>query len=223
MMNTIDSTLYNLRPRFSSSLPEQNNSHWTATVVPASVPQTPHGSEKWNPRMWGLIDKEMSLRQCTTYSYSPVEDPYEGEEGALWSFNYFFFNKDKKRVCYLNLRGLSIIGSSPPIKTPVKAKRPASGTWSADEETSKKRAKYWFGDRAGDAEGVEPEDESVSGDWDEEGLEELEVGDDPLAKFGPFGSETEGGSGSESPCKGRAKGGTEARSVSEEIIGKMDP
>ncbi len=221
----IDTTLYNLRPRFSSSLPDQNP-HWSNTVL-STVPQTPHGSEKWNPRMWRLIDNEMSLKECSIYCYSPEEDPYDGEEGALWTFNYFFFNKEKKRVCYLNLRGLSIIGNSPPQKTPIKTKRPASGTWSIDEETSKKRARYWLGDRAGDAEWVaDGEDEELSGDWDEENVEEAEVldqGDEPMSRFVLSDTDSGNGSGSGSPRKGRGRRGSSARGISEEIVGKMDP
>ena len=175
--------------------------------------------------MWRLIDSEMSLKECSIYCYCPEEDPYDGEEGALWTFNYFFFNKEKKRVCYLNLRGLSIIGNSPPQKTPIKTKRPASGTWSIDEETSKKRARYWLGDLAGDAEwNNDGGDEDVSGEWDEENVEEaqaLDKGDDPRSKF--LLSDTDDTSGSETPCKGKVRRGSLARGVSEEILGKMDP
>lgn len=191
--------------------------------------------------MWQLIDKEMTLKQCSIYCYAPEEDPYDGEEGSIWSFNYFFFNKAKKRVCYLYLRGLSIIGSSEPPKTPIKTKRPASGTWSIDEDTSKKRARYWLGDRAGDAECVAADDEGVSGEWDEENLEEAEVldkGDEP--RYVLFDSDT----GSESPCKGRgvqgnsdtgspdtgsdrlggenSRDGSSVRGVSEGIAASMD-
>lgn len=238
-MNTLDTTLNNLRPKYSSSFQDQP-AHWSNSV-PTIVPQTPHGSEKWNPRMWQLIDKEMTLKQCSIYCYAPEEDPYDGEEGSIWSFNYFFFNKAKKRVCYLYLRGLSIIGSSEPPKTPIKTKRPASGTWSIDEDTSKKRARYWLGDRAGDAECVAADDEGVSGEWDEENLEEAEVldkGDEP--RYVLFDSDT----GSESPCKGRgvqgnsdtgspdtgsdrlggenSRDGSSVRGVSEGIAASMD-
>ena len=171
--------------------------------------------------MWRLIDNEMSLKECSIYCYSPEEDPFDGEEGALWSMNYFFFNKTKKRVCYIYLRGLSIIGNSPPQKTPVKIKRPASGTWSLDEETSKKRARYWLGDRAGEAEWVGEEDD-VSGEWDEENIEEDEIldeGDEP--RFVPP-AESDTDSGSDSPCKGRGRRGSSVRGVSEEIAASMD-
>ena len=172
--------------------------------------------------MWRLIDKEMSLKECSIYCYSPEEDPFDGEEGALWSMNYFFFNKTKKRVCYIYLRGLSIIGNSPPQKTPVKAKRPASGTWSMNEETSKKRARYWLGDRADDAKWIGDEDEDVSGEWDEENVEEADIldeGDEP--RFVPSVS-SDSDSGSESPCKGRGRSESSVRGVSEDIAVSMD-
>ena len=234
VMNMLDSTLSNLRPKYSSSFLDQP-AHWSNEVL-STVPQTPHGSEKWNPRMWRMIDKEMVLRDCSIYCYAPDEDPYDGEEGSLWSFNYFFFNKAKKRVCYLYLRGLSIIDSSPPQKTPVKSKRPASGTWSLDEETSKKRARYWLGDRASDAEWVGDEEETFSGEWDEniEEAEILDQGDEPI--YVPSDSDLENGS----PCKGRARratsdstsdtlskeqtrSGSSARDIREEIAASMGP
>ena len=42
---------------------------------------------------------------CTlnVYSYNPdlESDPF-GEEGSLWSFNYFFYNKKLKRILFLS-------------------------------------------------------------------------------------------------------------------------
>ncbi|KAI5820192.1 Maf1 regulator-domain-containing protein [Pyronema omphalodes] len=67
------------------------------------------------PRMWDIIDEEMDLAACGVYSYQPqdvADDPY-GEEGLLWSNVYFFFSKERKRVCYLYLRGISALGHSP--------------------------------------------------------------------------------------------------------------
>jgi len=179
--------------------------------------------------MWRLIDNEMSLKECSIYCYAPDEDPYDGEEGSIWSLNYFFFNKAKKRVCYLYLRGLSILGTTPPQKTPVRAKRPASGNWGMDEDTSEKRARYWLGDRAGDAECVADEDEETL-----EEVEVLDTGDEP--RYVPSDTDT----GNESPCKGRGRSissdirssstskgsgrsGSLVRGISEEISASMDP
>lgn len=86
-MNNFNTTLFNLGVNLSKSL----------------------------PRMWDTIDKEMDLLNCNIYTYSPddvSDDPY-GEEGLIWSTNFFFFNKHKKRVCYLYLRGLSTLSYSP--------------------------------------------------------------------------------------------------------------
>ena len=41
-------------------------------------------------------------------SYNPdlASDPF-GEDGCLWSFNYFFYNRKKKRVVLFTCRALS--------------------------------------------------------------------------------------------------------------------
>ena len=41
------------------------------------------------------------------YSYNPDldSDPY-GEEGTLWSFNYFFYNKKLKRILFFTCRAI---------------------------------------------------------------------------------------------------------------------
>ena len=51
--------------------------------------------------LWGTIDEEISLNNCLIYSYRPdfCSDPY-GEEGTLWSFNYFFYNRLLKRLVF---------------------------------------------------------------------------------------------------------------------------
>lgn len=42
-----------------------------------------------------------------SHSYNPDldSDPY-GEEGSLWSFNYFFYNKKMKRILFLTCRAI---------------------------------------------------------------------------------------------------------------------
>jgi hypothetical protein len=58
--------------------------------------------------LWSAIDEEIKLRECKIYSYNPDlnSDPY-GEEGTLWSFNYFFYNKKMKRILFLTCRAMS--------------------------------------------------------------------------------------------------------------------
>lgn len=131
--------------------------------------------------MWRLIDKEMSLKECSVYSYAPVDDSFDGEEGAIWSFNYFFFNKVRKRVCYFYLRGLSIISHSSVEKSPIYFKRKADGDWSPVEPSSSKRAKYWLGDREGETFSslwAEDEEDDVIQPWENEGLNTTYLTDD---------------------------------------------
>ncbi|KAF2462226.1 Maf1 regulator, partial [Lineolata rhizophorae] len=164
VMNTIDSTLFNLRPRTSGAL--------LAVPMSATGVQMPGGTSTWGPRMWQLIDKEISLRDCAVYCYSPEEDPMDGEDGAIWSLNYFFFNKAIKRVCYIYLRALSIISHSPASTS--KRKKSSRNSLSIGSSAGK-RAKYWLGDMA---EGVD-----TSGDWGEEDDDDMvieEPGDDEV-------------------------------------------
>ncbi|KAK6315043.1 hypothetical protein J4Q44_G00145720 [Coregonus suidteri] len=62
------------------------------------------------PELWNSIDKEISLQECDIYSYNPDldSDPF-GEEGSLWSFNYFFYNKRLKRIVFFTCRSISVL------------------------------------------------------------------------------------------------------------------
>ncbi|XP_065064265.1 repressor of RNA polymerase III transcription MAF1 homolog isoform X2 [Rhopilema esculentum] len=63
---------------------------------------------KMSSRLWSSIDEQISLQDCSIYSYNPdlESDPF-GEEGSLWSFNYFFFNQKMKRIVFFNCRASS--------------------------------------------------------------------------------------------------------------------
>ena len=51
-------------------------------------------------RLWQGIDDSIDLNRCEIFSYVPdmTEDPFS--DCSLWSFNYFFFNCDLKRITY---------------------------------------------------------------------------------------------------------------------------
>lgn len=105
--------------------------------------------------MWKLIDSDMNLRACSVYCYSPEEDPFDGEDAAIWSLAYFFFNKTRKRVCYLYLRGLNAMSHSPVLHPSAPIKREASSLEDTVNDGASKRARYWLGDRA----------KHISGSW----------------------------------------------------------
>lgn len=48
------------------------------------------------------------MAECDIYSYNPDldSDPF-GEDGSLWSFNYFFYNKRLKRIVFFSCRSIS--------------------------------------------------------------------------------------------------------------------
>nr|POF18586.1 repressor of rna polymerase iii transcription maf1 [Quercus suber] len=145
IVQNVDSALQNLRPKHA-------HSYLAPPVLSNSAPPIANsvGNEIWSPRMWTLINKEMDLRQCEKYTYAPDDDPFDGEEGAIWSMHYFFFNKEKKRVCYLYLRGLSVISHSP-VHAPVgmRSIRRENSSISVGEGAGK-RASYWLGVEHGD-------------------------------------------------------------------------
>ncbi|EGC47807.1 mitogen-activated protein kinase [Histoplasma capsulatum var. duboisii H88] len=143
VMNTIDTTLFNLRPRLERDV---------TPPLPAtsSGPHPTITTHSWGPRMWKIIDDQMFLKECAVFCYAPEEDPYDGEDGAIWSLNYFFFNKTRKRVCYIYLRGISILsGPADGTTTPSLAgKRYGDDGFSTPDYGARKRARYWLGDRA---------------------------------------------------------------------------
>lgn len=58
--------------------------------------------------MWSIIDEEIHLKDTCIYSYNPdyASDIFS-EDGCIWSFNYFFYNKRLKRILFFACRALS--------------------------------------------------------------------------------------------------------------------
>jgi hypothetical protein len=57
------------------------------------------------PQFWTALDEAITLHDCLIYSYNPdlTSDPY-GEDGCIWSFNYFFYNRKLKRLVFFTCR-----------------------------------------------------------------------------------------------------------------------
>jgi hypothetical protein len=177
LVRNVDSTLYNLRPRQHGGF--GTNAFLAPPMMPNSAPAAnSFGNEIWGPRMWNLIDNAMGLAQCEKYSYLPQDDPFDGEEGAIWSLHYFFFNKEKKRVCYLYLRALSVISHSP-VHAPVYHQAPHRLAISRQAssisvgEGAGKRASYWLGENLA-------EDDIDSANYDDDDDEMAEPDDDEI-------------------------------------------
>jgi hypothetical protein len=142
VMNTVDSTLLNLRPRENTNLSP-------ASPGTLSGSYTAGSSSAWGPRVWKTIDEHMSLKECSIYSYSPEEDPSDADDGAIWSLHYFFFNPIRKRVCYIFLRAIPILSHTPDeMATTPTGKRTYDDGYLTPDLSSSKRAKFWFGERA---------------------------------------------------------------------------
>ncbi|KAJ5644116.1 Repressor of RNA polymerase III transcription maf1 [Penicillium longicatenatum] len=141
VMNTVNSTLYNLRPRESIDLSPSS---------PATLSGSYNSGYAWGPRMWRIMDEHMSLKECSVYSYSPDEDASDSDDGAIWSLHYFFFNPLRKRVCYIHLRAIPILSHTPPeegVATPT-GKRTFDDGYLTPDLSSSKRTRYWLGPRA---------------------------------------------------------------------------
>lgn len=63
--------------------------------------------DKLRPFVWKAIDEQITLRDCTVYSFSPdvSYDPYTNEH-HLWKFWYLFYNPALKRVCFFQCRAV---------------------------------------------------------------------------------------------------------------------
>lgn len=218
VMNTLDTTIYNLQPK---PLTFSGPAHWSSEVTPASGAIL-NPAQRWGPRMWRAIDKEMNLKECSIYSWTPAEDPYDEEEGIIWSFDYFFFNKLRKRVCYVHLRGLSIIAANGYSPQPsVSLTDVPEDALCTPDLGAQKRARFWLGDRGASVE--------VDGGWDEDDDDALVATSQehhwmsrliPKAEREPFRRTS--AEKSTSPEVERARSKSAVRALSEDIRESME-
>ncbi|KAJ3035260.1 RNA polymerase III-inhibiting protein maf1 [Rhizophlyctis rosea] len=60
--------------------------------------------------IWTAIDEAIQLNECEIYSFNPDEDSEpDSEEGNLWSFYYFFYNRKQRRVLFFTARAVSFL------------------------------------------------------------------------------------------------------------------
>nr|CAG4641156.1 EOG090X0C93 [Eulimnadia texana] len=65
-------------------------------------------SAKLRTQLWAAMNDEINLSECDIYSYNSdlASDPF-AEDGCLWSFNYFFYNRKLKRIVFFTCRAVS--------------------------------------------------------------------------------------------------------------------
>ncbi|XP_074645177.1 repressor of RNA polymerase III transcription MAF1 homolog isoform X2 [Tubulanus polymorphus] len=90
----------------SEEFSKESSIQWSMNSADSQMAAT--AGEQYNvlrSQIWSVIDEEISLTDCDIYSYNPdlASDPY-GEEGCIWSFNYFFYNKKMKRIVFFTCR-----------------------------------------------------------------------------------------------------------------------
>ncbi|KAL1867735.1 RNA polymerase III-inhibiting protein maf1 [Diaporthe australafricana] len=200
----LDTTLHSARPNapsttefpMTSLLPPSKRSKAAAADTGSSPPAV-SGTESppWGPHMWALIDKEMTLKECTVFSYQPSSNPFDEETAAIWSLHYLFFNRERKRVAYLYVRGVPVVSHSYNPPSPLRH-RQRSGAMSLTPSTStgdlrkrrqlqledagaNKRARYWLGDREAERMPTSDDEDDYADDglaWnrDKDGVLELD-------------------------------------------------
>ena len=50
--------------------------------------------------MWAALDSEVKLKSCEVYSYVPDMEGDPFSEGSIWSFNYFFIDRESRKIAY---------------------------------------------------------------------------------------------------------------------------
>lgn len=65
--------------------------------------------------LWQAINDVIRVHECTIYSYIPQlgaqDHPFSG---SLWCFNFFFVNKELRRICYFSCIGSTQVLRSDP-------------------------------------------------------------------------------------------------------------
>lgn len=254
VMATLDTTLRTARPNapptidfpvtaFLSQNTKKAKKAAAAAADMGSSPPAVSGTESppWGPHMWALIDKEMTLKECSVFSYQPAMNPFDEEATAIWSLHYFFFNKERKRVAYLYVRGVPVVShsSSPqPLRhrSGAVSLTPSSSSGDLkkrrsflDEAGANKRARYWLGDKAERVTASDDEDDfaddGLSWNRDRDGVLELEEFAGSYDDYDPIFNEDFDDDLSEEDLDADDEARTSqgpVRGMSEDIAGRME-
>jgi len=103
---------------FSNASPEQFRKEINRHMLMNSINTTLAGVvENYNndlrDRIWSTFEMEIDMQKADIYSYIPdlESDPFT-EDGVIWSFNYFFYNRSLKRIIFFTCRAISKASAS---------------------------------------------------------------------------------------------------------------
>jgi hypothetical protein len=72
-----------------------------------------NGQKYFGDLIWSTIDGVITIavslilkKESEIYVFTPDQDCLDDDEGNLWSFYYFFYNKNEKRVLFFNCRAV---------------------------------------------------------------------------------------------------------------------
>ncbi|KDR15362.1 repressor of RNA polymerase III transcription MAF1 homolog isoform X1 [Zootermopsis nevadensis] len=102
---------YDFSDAKSHEFSKEPSLQWVMNTVDSNLSAT--AGEQYRAmraQLWAAVDDEISMNDCDIYSYNPdlASDPF-GEDGCLWSFNYFFYNKKMKRIVFFTCRAINPI------------------------------------------------------------------------------------------------------------------
>jgi len=105
---------------FSQATPDQFRKEPNRHMITNSINTTlagvvPNYNSELKDKLWSTIDMEVELQKADIYSYIPdlANDPFT-EDGVLWSFNYFFYNRALKRIVFFKCRSINKSAISAP-------------------------------------------------------------------------------------------------------------
>jgi len=107
---------------FSNVKPEhftkQSNLPLVMNSINTALSNLGEGSSEIVQKLWNALDTEMNLNETDIYCFIPDvdSDPY-GEEGSIWSFNYFFYNKKRKRIILITCHAVSLLSTQEEVDT----------------------------------------------------------------------------------------------------------
>jgi len=129
---------------FSNATPEQFRKEPNRHIIMNSINTTlavvvPDYNNTVKDQLWSAIDMEVDLKKADIYSYISdlTSDPFT-EDGVIWNFNYFFYNKALKRIILFKCRSVSksSLASSQTPTTP----RP----WPVEESSDEEEDNIWL-------------------------------------------------------------------------------